>query len=292
MEKAAFDDPVAEKVRNLSEKSVKDFYNPFTHFRWPAAVPADKPWMPVELLSVYGTPIYAELTDAQRIALTKWESINFYSLIVHGIRDVLDGVVDRIHTPEFAPVSNYLHHFIDEENGHMWFFAKFCLDYGGKIYPERAFSQREQPPRAIGNFLVFAQTAIFEEIVDYYNVKIGQDQSLDPIIQDINTMHHKDESRHVAFGREIVRELYRTVLAEHGKDGADQVDTLIRRYLSHCLDLFYQASVYRDAGLADPFRLRNQLRHAPERVPYHRKALARTVRFLTAEGILKDGEIQ
>lgn len=283
---------MVEKISNLSRKSVKDYYNPYTCFDWPDKVPEDQVWMPVDLLSLYGTPFYDELTREQVIALTKWESINFYSQIVHGIRDVLDAAVARIHTAEFANVSDYLHHFIGEENGHMWFFAKFCLQYGGKIYPERVLSVDANLPQATNHFLAFARIVIFEEIIDYYNVKIGQDQTLHPIIQSINAVHHKDESRHVAFGREIVRELYKAAIAEHGNDGPELMDGYIRRYLSHCIDLFYPAPVYRDAGLPDPFKLRNQARNAPERAAFHRKMLGRTVNFLVNEGILKNGEIR
>jgi hypothetical protein len=283
---------LADRASNLCRKSVKDYYNPYIHFDWPDVLSDDQLWMPVDLLSLYGTPLYEELTDRQVRALTKWESINFYSLNVHGIREVLDEVVARIHTAEFAHVSDYLHHFIGEENEHMWFFAKFCTQYGGKIYTERALSLDDDLPQTIRDFLVFVRTVIFEEIVDYYNVQIGQDTTLHPIIQAINTTHHKDESRHVAFGREIVRELYRAVVARHGSEGAAKAETYVRRYLSHCIDLFYQAPVYRDAGLPDPFKLRNQARNAPERAAFHRKMLARTVNFLVAEGILKSGEIQ
>lgn len=283
---------VAERVSNLSRKSLQDHYNPYTHFDWPDAIPEDRVWMPVELLSLYGTPAFDTLTPDQVIALSKWESISFYSLNVHGIKDVLGSVVTCIHTSEFAHVSDYLHHFIGEENGHMWFFAEFCLRYGGKIYTQREMTRDTEPPRAIKNFLIFAQTVIFEEIVDYFNLRIGQDKTLDPIIQDVNMTHHKDESRHVAFGREIVRELHRIVVSEHGDEGAALAEAQIRRYLSHCLDLFYPAAAYRDAGLPEPFKLRNQARHAPERADYHRKMLARTTNFFTSAGFLTDGAVQ
>lgn len=282
---------IVERVASLTRKSVRDYYNPYTHFDWPEALPEDQPWMPVDLLTLYGTPFYETLTPDQIVALTKWESINFYGLIMHGIREVLDQVVERIHTPDFAHVSDYLHHFIGEENGHMWFFAKFCTRYGGKVYAARALNLDADLPSAIKNFLVFARIGIFEEIVDYYNVRIGQELSLFPIIRSINMTHHRDESRHVAFGREIVRDLYKAVCAQH-EDGAKRVETYVRQYLSHCIDLFYQAPVYRDAGLPEPFKLRNLARHSPERAPYHRKTLARTVNFLVSEGILQDGEIQ
>lgn len=280
-----------EKVGNLYRKSVRDHYNPYTHFDWPDALADDQPWMPPDLLSLYGTPFYDELTPRQIAALSKWESINFYGLIIHGIREVIEQVILRIHTPAFAHVSEYLHHLIGEENSHMWFFAKFCLAYGGKIYPDRGFSLEGGMAQPANDFLTFARIAIFEEVVDYYNVNIGKDRSLPPIIQSINTTHHRDESRHVAFGREFMRELYKKVAAE-GETATATAEAHLRRYLAHCIDIFYSAPAYRDAGLGEPFRLRNQARRAPERAAFHRKMLARTLNFLVGEGIMRAGEIQ
>jgi hypothetical protein len=282
---------LSERADRLSHKSIVDYYNPYTHFDWPETLDEDQYWMPVNLLSLYGTPEFERLSTKQIQALTKWESINFYSLNVHGIREVLQEAVKRIHTDRFAAVSGYLHHFIGEENEHMWFFATFCLKYGNRIYPDRVQRMETDLPEAMEDFMVFARTVIFEEIVDYYNIRIGQDRTLHPLIQQINSTHHKDESRHVAFGREIVRDLYRRVLAEHGKEGAKLIEGYLRRYLGHCVDLFYQAPVYRDAGLPEPFKLRNRVRSAPERQPFHRQMLDRTLGFLAAEGILESAEI-
>ncbi|MET8184075.1 hypothetical protein [Streptomyces sp. NPDC005336] len=36
---------------------------------------------------------------------------------------------------KYADASEFLHHFTGEESKHMWFFAQFCLRYGGKLYP-------------------------------------------------------------------------------------------------------------------------------------------------------------
>jgi hypothetical protein len=280
-----------DRLGNLSRKSAREHYNPYTHFDWPETIPDDRAWMPPELLSLYGTPLYGELTAGQIASLSKWESVNFYGLIIHGIREVIEKVAVRIHTPAFAHVSDYLHHLLGEENAHMWFFAKFCRDYGGKIYADRAFALDASPANGVDEFLTFARIAIFEEVVDYYNVNIGKDRTLPAIIQSINATHHRDESRHVAFGRDFMRELYKGV-TEGGTQAIAMAEAHLRRYLSHCIDNFYSAPAYRDAGLADPFKLRNRARRAPERAVFHRKMLARTMTFLVSEGILRDGEIQ
>src|SRR5258707_12819903 len=99
--------------------------------------------MSPELTTTHGAELAETLTREQLFALSKQESINFYSLNVHGIRELLIEVVGRIHTPGFETPSEFFHHFIGEENEHMWFFAEFCLRYGGKL-----FRQPPAPPPA------------------------------------------------------------------------------------------------------------------------------------------------
>lgn len=51
--------------------------------------------MSPSLLSIHGTEVEGEFSQAQKMALSKWASINFYGLNVHGIRGLLIEVVDR-----------------------------------------------------------------------------------------------------------------------------------------------------------------------------------------------------
>src|SRR5439155_16372831 len=118
----------------LSAQSIEDYYNPYKTFEWPDSLPENMWWMSPELTTTAGTELDDELDLEQRRRLSRVESINFYSLNVHGIRELLIEVTRRIHTTEFATPSEFFHHFIGEENEHMWFFAEFCLRYGGKIY--------------------------------------------------------------------------------------------------------------------------------------------------------------
>ena len=37
-------------------------------------------------------------------------------------------------------ITEYLHHFVDEENKHMVMFGEFCNRYIGKVYPEKKIS--------------------------------------------------------------------------------------------------------------------------------------------------------
>ena len=123
-------DRFLEILDRLTNKSIDDYYNPYKLFEWPESLPDDMWWMSPDLTTTYGTPIAERLSQDQLYALSKFESVNFYSLNVHGIRELLIEVTRRIHTKGFETPSEFFHHFIGEENEHMWFFAEFCKRYG------------------------------------------------------------------------------------------------------------------------------------------------------------------
>ncbi|MEU9366208.1 diiron oxygenase [Streptomyces avermitilis] len=149
-----WDSEMAAAVERLARASVDDYYNPYQKFEWPDAIPQDAMWMSPHLLTVHGTAEADGLTSEQLRELSRWESIHFYSLNVHGIRELLLEVVQRIHTPGFEVPTPFFHHFLGEENEHMWFFAEFCLRYGKKavrrplapVPPGRHVSARRQLP--------------------------------------------------------------------------------------------------------------------------------------------------
>ncbi|MFE2293790.1 diiron oxygenase [Streptomyces sp. NPDC059452] len=274
----------------LSDKATADYYNPFTTFDWPDSIPTDELWMSPELLSVHGTELMDELSPAQLRALSRWESVNFYSLNVHGIRELLIEVTRRVHTPGFELPSEFFHHFIGEENDHMWFFATFCLKYADKIYPDKSVKLPE-PPRDpdIENFLVFARILIFEQIVDHYNVRLADDRRLHPTVRHINRLHHQDESRHIAFGCRLVHLLWKRLLARGLDEAARQgLRDYLGRYLTTSIESFYNPAVYRDAGLPDGFALRRRLLAHPARQPAHAKVLHKTTGFLHRIGVFDD----
>lgn len=247
--------------------------------------------MSAGLLSVAGTAVEGELDRAQLVALSRWESVNFYSLNVHGIRDLLIEVVDRIHTPGFEVPSSFFHHFIGEENEHMWFFAEFCLRYAGKIYPSKRIAGDDPVDAELRDFLVFARIVLFEEIVDFYNVRMADDPGLCDTIRRINSVHHRDESRHIAFGRELVRWLHVRLAARGDEQLVADAETYLKRYLVFSLQSLYNPAAYRDARLPDPFAFRQRLLEDPARSAFHAEVLRKPIAFMTKSGIFTSPEL-
>lgn len=280
-----------EVLDRLIGMSQRDYYNPYRLFEWPEALTEDAYWMSPELMVEYGTGIWAELTEAQTKALSKWQSVNFYSLNVHGIRELLTEVIARIHTAEFQLPSEYFHHVIGEENEHMWFFATFCNRYGGKIYPRRSLGLSGAGVPAADNFLVFARLLIFEELVDVFNQRMADDERLHPTIRQVNAVHHQDESRHIAFGRQIVALLYDELRAKADTAELAELERYLKRYLRASVDSLCDPATYRDAGIADPYGTRRRVMADPGYQAFTQRVLRRTTSFLVGAGILADDAV-
>jgi hypothetical protein len=280
-------EPILLDLGRLDQLAESGYYNPYTLFDWPEAIEPGMPWMSESLTTLAGTPMWDELTRKQQIALTKYEAINFFSLNIHGIRELLSEVVMRIHERAYADVSEFLHHFIGEENEHMWFFAQFCLRYGGKLYPALPRLQVdpvEQLSPLARELVVFARILIFEEIVDYYNASMATDQELPTIVREINRVHHQDESRHVAFGRMIFTNLLGQVTSRHSAEMPVIADYL-ESYLQYSIGTLYNPAVYRDAGIPEALSLRRRALGHPARVKAHDQVLKRTRNFLSKTGL-------
>lgn len=222
---------------------------------WPEASPAEGWCLSPELVSLYGTPTWDALDEAGRRRLAFFECVNFFTLNIHGERALMEGIARRLYVKDLAEHTHYLHHFLAEENQHMTWFGGFCRRYAGKIYPDRKLVLPRPYAPGEEDLLFFAKVMIFELLVDTYNKRMARDERLHPLVREINRRHHEDESRHLAFGRLLVEDLWR----RHAPTWSDEVRAAIPTYLAAYLTAswkeYYNPDVYRDAGIAEPIRV-------------------------------------
>jgi hypothetical protein len=272
-------------VGRLCTASRARYANPYADVEWPAALDRDQWFTSPELISIYGTPAWDGLSESDRKHLSFWEAVNFYSLNIHGEKSLMQGLAKRLYARETTSVSQYLHHMLDEENKHSVLFGGFCQRYAGKIYPERKFSFSRDPEQA-EDFLFFAKVMIFEEIVDRFNVAMSRDERLVPIARRINEMHHLEETRHLAFGRGMVKRLF----DEGVRTWSPQLLLDVRRYLVDYLAStwkeYYNPAVYLDAGLPDPWGLAVSAFDSPGARRLRRQITGRCMSRLLKAGIL------
>lgn len=280
----------AEVLKKLTESSIVHDYDPRRRFAWPSVLGDDEWLMPPDLLSVYDTPMMGALDERTLKALARWESMNFYSLTLHGERELIAVISRHIHTGGFEVPSDFFHRFIDEENHHMWFFSEFCRRYG-KLYPDATVWVSDDDIRPeLDVFLAFLRILIFEEIGDGFNIRMSGDLSLPPIVRALNAAHHADESRHIAAGRQVARHLWALLGGGLSREEEAALERQLKEYIAFTLQSFYNPKMYADAGIRDCYGFRRELLRQPARRRRHGVLLGRSLAFLRTNGIVKNTE--
>lgn len=247
---------LAKIAHKLSSASIKRYNNPYLEFEWPDTLSHDDWHFSPELISIYGLEEFDALSEQSRKTLAFWEAVNFFGINIHGEKALIGGLADHLYYMDWSPeISGYLHHFLDEENKHMTIFGTFCNRYGKKVYPDKKLAFARKYAKGEADFLFFAKVVIFEELVDHYNLAMGKDERLHPLTQKINQYHHNDESRHLAFGRELCRELFEKWAPTWSEEVLTGVRTYLANYMVSTWREYYNPAVYTDAGIADAYAL-------------------------------------
>jgi P-aminobenzoate N-oxygenase AurF len=277
---------LAVRLTKASRKKFWDVYNSIT---WPDQLVEGAWMMPPELISIHGTSAWDALDESQRKALSKFELGNFFSLVLQGERPLVAGLSDRLYSrSNNKNITEYLHHFLDEENKHMVMFGEFCHRYIGKVYPEKKISLPREYAKGEEEVAFFCKVMVVEELGDYYNLVIEKDERCDPLVREINRMHHVDEARHLAFGRLYLAELFQQHSAKWTPEQLAGFRQWLVDYLRASWGDYYNPTMYRDAGLADSYELRQMAMAHPAGVALRRTASAKLVAYFIKNGLLTE----
>jgi hypothetical protein len=277
---------VSETSARLSQLSRRTYQNPYTQVDWPEAVEPERDWFGTpEYVSLYGTARWADLDEPARRRLAFHEAAGFYSLNIHGEKALMQGLAARLYRSDLADSADYLHHFLDEEHKHSVYFGGFCTRYA-RVHRSRLASFAIERDRDIDDFLFFAKTLIFEEIVDHYNRVQARDRRLHPLARFINDNHHREEARHLVFGRCLVTALWTGCAPRWDQTVVDEVRDDLGRFLVASWREYYHPDVYADAGLDEPWELAETAWSAPAQRAHRRRVSAGCLEFLTSLGVL------
>lgn len=279
----------SQLARRLSRASCRKFYDVYNAFDWPPRLQEGAWCMPPELISIHGTPVYEALDEAQRHRLSLHELCNFFSLVLQGERLLVQGLAHRLYqSSNNREITEYLHHFLDEENKHMVMFGEFCHRYIGKVYPEKKVALPREFAKGEDEVVFFCLAMVVEELGDYYNLAIAPDERCDPLVREINKVHHIDEARHLAFGRSYLAELFERYRPQWSEETLAAFRQWLVGYLKSCWGDYYNPTVYRDAGLADAYEIRLAALAHPACIAHRQRASAKVVDYFVRTGLLAE----
>lgn len=276
-----------ELAPRLSKASIAKSWDVYTAFDWPEELPEDAWYMSPELISIYGTDEYESLSEARQKRLSFTELCNFFSLVLQGERPLVQGLTHRLYLKSTETVvSEYLHHFIDEENKHMVMFGMFLNRYFGKVYPEKKLYLPREYAKGEEDVAFLCKTLVVEELGEYYNVIMWHDEQIHPLVSELNRVHHYDESRHLAFGRARLVETFQKHSPKWSAEELERFREWLVAYLISSWGDYYNPTMYKDAGLEDGYELRQlALAHGG---PHRQKASELLTNLFVEGGLLEE----
>ena len=271
-------------AQRLLRSSLEHSYEPNLDIDWNAPLVEGAYGMPAHRVSLYGTALWEQLTEEQKITLSIHEVCSiarvglWFEIIL--MQMLLRYSYDR--DPRTQHIQYALTEIADECR-HSVMFARMTERYGVPDYAPSWLTQqtgRLFKTVAYGPAM-FAGTLVAEEITDQLQREAMKDETVQPLTRMVSKIHVTEEARHVRYAREELARLM-------PKLGAGQ--RIIGRWLTaaaahRIATNLIHPDVYRSVGL-DPKQARKAARANPHYQESIRWTARKLVPFLREQGAL------
>ncbi|MGC8592626.1 diiron oxygenase [Acidithiobacillus sp.] len=265
------------------------YRDPVQSIPWESLDP-DAPWLPDELLSLYGTSEFADLSKEDRLRLSQCEFVSFCELGLWlealFIQRLGSNSLNELY---HDPISyHYQLHELREEVGHSLMFLElqrrsqipFMTPLGERPPLARLFA-RFAPQRSAA---FWATILIGENVPDRMNRLIFAHKTLPAAVLAITQLHMREEARHMAFARTTIKTRSQHLRPWQKRAVAPLLREVMRQFLRTCF--FPSVQVYAAAGLSHPQLWARRARRNPHRIALMNTCAAPSRDFLRNQGFL------
>lgn len=263
------DRPAEQEVaRRLLDSAAKLSYDPATEVDWDTPLDTGHHGASPEWSTLYNTAYWQELTEDQRMALTRQEAASVASTGIW-FEMILQQMIlrDMYAKDPTDPRFQWALTEVADECRHSIMFARGAAKLGALAYrPHRMVIElgRAFKTLAFGE-AAYAAILVAEEVLDVMQRDWMRDERVAPFVRTINNIHVVEESRHMKFARDETRKHLRTAGPLRR-----QINSLVVAIASYYIvTSMVNRDVYANAGL-DSDRAR-----AEARTNEHHKSLMR-----------------
>lgn len=272
----------AARAEQLIAASQRHTHDPFLEIDWDLPIDDSAYHLPPELLSLYGTSTWEQMSEPQRIAYSRHETAAMFAAGIWFENALMQIVLRHLTDIDVTdPRHRYLLIEVADECRHSAMFGE---------YIRRAATPSYRPNRPIvfddthgGRLLSYLLILAIEELLDHANRAAMRDERVHPTARHISRLHVLEEARHVSFAKSYLAETWPTL------DAADQetVRSAAPVLVADVVSLSLHPDVFTHLGIDDGFEI-------AQRNPHHRAnvvaGLAKLTDFLTGIGVIDDAD--
>jgi hypothetical protein len=275
---------VRKTANRLLGSTSKNSYDPDIDIDWDAPVDPTLQLMPYHRVSLYGTPLWARMSEAQRRELSKLELASFASTGLWFELVLIEMLARWAYDQDPQdPRTQYALAEIGDETRHILMFAKAIARLDAPTYgPSRLVRNLARIYKVLARGpALFAPTLVAEEITDRFQRETVQDEQVHPLVRMVNRIHIVEEARHVRFAREeLARQMSRI------RPAPRVISNLVSAVVAAVVvSSLVSPDVYRDAGL-DPDEAVQAARTNPNAAANRRWMAEKIMAFLTEQGMV------
>jgi hypothetical protein len=268
----------------LLGSAAKKSYDPVVDIDWDAPTPEGLYGLSPEWSSLYGTPLWDELSEDQRVTLTIHEICSISGVGIWFECLLMQLVLRDIYGDDPAqPHFQWALTEIADECRHSVMFARSAEKLGVPSYQPpasirqlgRMFAAKGDGPSA------YAAILVAEEILDIFQRDLMKDERVLPLIRAGSQIHVVEEARHMRFAREEIAR--RTPALNWFQQRKHR--TVVASVAAIIADNLVQPEVYAAVGL-DPAKAKAAARANDHHAATLREAAGGLVSFLREVGLI------
>ncbi|WP_020672267.1 AurF N-oxygenase family protein [Amycolatopsis nigrescens] len=270
--------------RRLLESAAMLSYDPAKEIDWDEPLQADLYGLNPEWSTLYGTSLWDEMTERQRITLTRHEVCSIMSTGIW-FEMILQQMILRdqyVQNPANSEFQFALTEIADECR-HSIMFARVCEKLGVPAYfPKRSTIELARLFKSVASAEVaYGGTLVAEEVLDVMQRDWMRGENVLPIVRTSSKIHVLEESRHMKFARQEIRERMDGISATRRQ--VSGVSVAAGAYF--IVKSMVNEGVYAAAGL-DTERALAEVRGNEHRKAMMRSSCAHLMDFLSQAGLL------
>ncbi len=273
-----------EVAARLLRSSARQSHDPATEIDWDAPLDPELLGLNPEWSTLYATPLWQEMTPEQRVTLTRHEVCSIMSTGIW-FEMILQQMVlrDQYAADPTTAEFRFALTEIADECRHSIMFARACDTMGVRPYlPSRPVLQLGRGLKSIATGeTAYAAILVAEEVLDVMQRDWMRGEDVVPLVRETSRIHVVEESRHMKFARQEIRE-HLVGVSERRRRASALVIAVAAGVI---VTSMVNPGVYAAAGL-DPERARREVAASEHRRTMLRTSSAQLMRFLSEVGLL------
>ncbi len=271
-------------IQHIIDASRRKSFDPYKEIDWSVPFDYSHFYMPQDMVSLYGTPLWDGMTREQRVKLSMHEACSALATTIWFENQLCFKLIDYLlGASPLDPHFYWMQIEVADECRHSMMFGEAIKRCGVPWYQPRysstiAFFSKYLTSRVA----MMLSTLAAEDVTGYINNRTAQDPECHPVMRELSKIHIVEEARHRGYAHEYLKRNWPHV----GKIKR----SLARRYgLLSTRIIMWQLvhpQIYKNLGL--PPEALEMAKTNPNRARIRREMAAELVDFLTEVDIVDE----